>query len=71
MAANADISRRKAERRAQKVDKELSRLQTLLNSHQRCTALPYIVEWFAVHANSAHATCCVLRTCTVKQEQTA
>lgn len=71
MAANADISRRKAERRAQKVDKELARLQTLLQGHQRCTALPYMVEWVAVHANSAQTICCVLRSCTVMQEQTA
>ncbi len=38
MAANADISRRKAERRAQKLDKEVSHLQTQLTNHQRCTS---------------------------------
>ena len=43
MAANAEISRRKAERRAEKGDKELTRLQTLLTNQQRC--LIFLVWW--------------------------
>ncbi len=35
MASNADISRRKAERRAQKLDKEVTQLQAQLADHQR------------------------------------
>ena len=35
LASNADISRRKAERRAQKLDKDLARLQSLLKQRDR------------------------------------
>ena len=35
MAANADISRRKAERKAQKLGMDLSRLQALLTDEMR------------------------------------
>ena len=49
MAANADISRRKAERRAQKLDQEVSHLQTQLTNHQRCSSFltTSLITWIS------------------------
>lgn len=63
MAANADISRRKAERRAQKLDKEVSHLQTQLTNHQRYSSfsptssnawIPIHIAWHSLLIDALH-----------------
>lgn len=57
MAANADISRRKAERRSQKLERELSRLQELLKSQQRSISSAATAATAGRTHNAAQCNC--------------